>query len=230
MYERLCSILDEHHVELSRTNVKIALAWALAWKQDVDGRLVLGKCKKASELDRELHRFDFVILLNRDFWQNPRVSDAQRMALLDHELCHCGISCDERGDPKRDERGRFVYRIVKHSIEEFTEVIQRHGVYKADLETFAMALQRAEQKTQGDQWIGYSRLHEALKTVGVAIDVDVIASWPDHARRDVLEWAELRRDDGVRTVNAALSEFIPPCLAEALGMTTQPGGDGATQH
>jgi hypothetical protein len=102
MYERLYSIIDDHHEDLARTNVRIALAWATTWKADVDGRLTLGKCKKASDLDRELAPYDFVILLNRDFWMNPRVSDLQRSALLDHELMHAAVAYDENGDAKVD--------------------------------------------------------------------------------------------------------------------------------
>jgi hypothetical protein len=71
MYALLHEIIDESHEELSRTNVRVALAWATSWKPDVDGRLVLGKCKKASDLDRELAPYDFVILLNRDYERLP---------------------------------------------------------------------------------------------------------------------------------------------------------------
>jgi len=131
MYERLYALIDDHHEDLSRTNVRVALAWATAWKPDVDGRLTLGKCKKASDLDRELAPYDFVILLNRDFWQNPNVTDAQRQALLDHELMHAAIVYDEQGDPKVDERDRTCFRIRKHDIEEFADIVSRHGCYKA---------------------------------------------------------------------------------------------------
>jgi hypothetical protein len=96
MYERLYRIVADHHEDLDRTNVRIALAWATSWKPDVDGRLTLGKCKKATDLDRELAPYDFVILLNRDFWQNPRVTDVQRQALLDHELMHAPSSTTSR--------------------------------------------------------------------------------------------------------------------------------------
>ncbi len=206
------------------------MAWSLSWKPDVDGRLILGKCKKASDLDRELAPWDFVILLNREFWYSPRVNDLQRAAVLDHELHHAALTYDEQGDPKRDERGRYVYRVRKHDLEEFSAIAARYGCWKGDIEEFWRALQRAEQKASGS-WIGYSRLHEVLKAVGVAVDVEVIARWPERERRDVFEWAELRKADDGRQVNAALSEFIPPCLAEALGMSSTPaGGDSATQH
>src|SRR3972149_12141547 len=68
MYALLEELVEAHHEHL--TDARIALAWATTWKRDVDGRLQLGKCKKASDLDRELAPYDFVILLNQDFWQD----------------------------------------------------------------------------------------------------------------------------------------------------------------
>jgi hypothetical protein len=140
MYAQLDDLVRDYHSEI--TDARIALAWCTSWKPDVDGRVVLGKCKKASDLDRELAAFDFVILLSRRFWRHEDVTDAQRTALLDHELCHAALAYDEKGAPVEDERGRKVYRIRKHDIEEFTDIVARHGCYKADLEQFAAALRR----------------------------------------------------------------------------------------
>lgn len=141
MYELLDKLVSAHHDDLR--DARIGLAWCTSWKPDVDGLVTLGKCHKATELDRELAAFDFVILLRRIFWIDERVTAAQRAALLDHELCHAARRCDSSGEPVTDERERPVYRLRKHDVEEFTEVIQRHGVYKADLERFAMALRLA---------------------------------------------------------------------------------------
>lgn len=221
MYERLYALVDEHHEELSRTNVRIALAWATSWKPDVDGRLVLGKCKKASELDRELAPYDFVILLNRDFWLNPRVTDVQRQALLDHELMHAAIVRDENGEDKVDERGRTCYRIRKHDLEEFADIVTRHGCYKRDIEDFAQALARAERSTS-HTWVGYTSLHETLKALGVEIAADVIATWSDFERREVATWAALREGADVKTVNIATSSNVPLCLMAALAQPPAP--------
>lgn len=72
------------------------------------------------------------------------MSDEQRRALLDHELCHAEVKLDDRtSEPVHDERGRKVYRMRKHDIEEFSAVVERNGIYKRDLEHFAAALNRA---------------------------------------------------------------------------------------
>jgi hypothetical protein len=143
MYAMLEELVVKYHEDLAQA--RIALAWNLSWKPDVDGRVQIGKCKKASDLDRELMDYDFVIVLQREFWQEKAVDDSQRRALLDHELCHGALKLDKDGEPVEDERGRKVYRTKKHDVEEFTEVIARHGCYKRDLERFAAALRKSKQ-------------------------------------------------------------------------------------
>lgn len=151
MYELLDDILRSHHEALANQDVRIALAWQHTWKPDVDGRVTLGKCKKASDLDRELAPYDFVVILNKEFWVNPKVTADQRCALLDHELCHAAIAYDEHGEPKVDDRGRVIYRVRKHDIEEFRDIVARYGCYKYDLQQFAAALRRAQQLPLEDE-------------------------------------------------------------------------------
>lgn len=139
LLERLC---ERWHQELPFN--RIAIAWAFSWKPNADGHLTLGKCKKASQLDRELMDFDFVILLNRGFWTEERVTDEMREALLDHELCHATIDLDNEGEPKIDTRGRVLYRTRKHDIEEFQQIVARHGVWKQDLRAFAAEILKAK--------------------------------------------------------------------------------------
>ncbi len=112
LYKLLREMVRTHHDQLS--DCRIALAWALSWNPDIDGRVVLGKMKRASDLDRELHEYDAIVLLNSDF--------------------------------KLDERGRKCYRMRKHDLEEFSEIVERHGLWKKDLEHFAAALRRTREK------------------------------------------------------------------------------------
>jgi len=214
MYEQLYQIIDQYHEELSQTDVRIALAWSRSWQPDVDGRLTLGKCVKASELHRELAPFDFCILLNRDFWRNERVTAVQRRALLDHELMHAAVARDENGDPKVDERGRVMYRMRKHDLEEFRDIVARHGCYKSDIEEFMKAVVRAEQLA-GSSWVGYTTLHEQLKSIGYDVAPIVIATWSADDRREVHTWALLRQEAG-ETSRSAVTQTIPSVLAEAV--------------
>lgn len=143
-YQRLKALVTAHHEDLR--DARIALAYAKGWRCDVDGKITLGRCRKASSLDREMHEWDFVILLNQEWWQDESVTDIQRDALLDHELCHAGVKIDKQtNDPALDERGRIVYRLRKHDLEEFACIAERYGLWKRDLETFAQAMRRSKQ-------------------------------------------------------------------------------------
>ena len=132
LYAMMHEIIVEHHDHLAQA--KVALAWNSSWSEDVDGRLVLGKCKKVGDLDKEFHDYDFVIQLNIDAMKT--MSAAQRTALIDHELCHAAVKLDTKGEPCYDERDRIVYRMRKHTIEEFHEIVARHGMYKSDIASF----------------------------------------------------------------------------------------------
>lgn len=143
-YALMKEIRGLHHWDTRDAN--IALAWRIDTKPDIDGHLVLGKCVKASELQRELVDWDFVIVLNKEVWDDPGFTTDKKKALLDHELCHAEVAFDDEG-PKFDAKGRKLWRIRKHDIEEFQAVIARHGCYKRDLERFAEVLIARKQST-----------------------------------------------------------------------------------
>lgn len=137
-YKILDSVRTASHKKISEA--RIALAWRKELSPDADGHLVLGKCVKVSDLNKEFTEYDFIILLNEEVWNDSEFTIDKKRALVDHELCHAACAFDENNLPKYDERGRRVFRTRKHDIEEFHEVVQRHGCYKHDLEVFAEAL------------------------------------------------------------------------------------------
>lgn len=75
--------------------------------------------------------YQFIITADQEIWDE--LSEAQRIAVMDHELCHAVT--DEEGNPK----------IRRHDLEEFRSVVARHGMYLADIQAFAEALRRGEQ-------------------------------------------------------------------------------------
>lgn len=137
-YKLMREIRNRFHDDIR--GARIALAWRTGLKPDPDGHLILGRCMKASDLQRELVDYDFVILLNREVWTDPLFTEDKKKALLDHELMHADRAVDEEGEPKIDVRNRPVWRTRKHDIEEFQDIVTRHGLYKKDLERFAEAL------------------------------------------------------------------------------------------
>jgi len=104
----------------------------------------LAEATRAGDLDRQLHGWDFIILLNREEWLGAEFSRAQMLSLVDHELCHCAARLDKYGEQVQDSEGRGSWRIRRHDVEEFVEVVRRHGLWKADLEQFARAAGRKE--------------------------------------------------------------------------------------
>jgi hypothetical protein len=199
MYALLGDLVDTHHTDLR--GARIALAWNLSWRADVDGRLTLGKCHKVSDLHRELAAsgYDFVILLLERFWTDVLVNDRQRSALLDHELCHADVKRDKQGDPITDERGRTVYRLRRHDLEEFAAIADRYGCWKKDLEHFAEALERGRLRAD-DHWVGYRSLQADLHQAGLEIPIDRIVEWNEDQRREARTYALLRRDIKGRSV------------------------------
>jgi len=94
------------------------------------GKDVLGRAKKKSGLDAFLAADTtndpepfFVIEISKPAWD---LLDAkQKKALVDHELCHCLWDVD---------KGIFMRT---HDVEEFSEIIKRHGLWQPDVELFA---------------------------------------------------------------------------------------------
>jgi hypothetical protein len=138
-YEVLDRIVRDHHDGLSMA--KIALVWLYDVKADKNANLCLGKARKASDLDREFSMFDIVIFLNYQVW--GELTPRQREALIDHECMHVTPTTDDQGEYKMDDRGRIVYRMRHHDIEEFRDVVKRHGLYLSNLQEFYKTIQAA---------------------------------------------------------------------------------------
>lgn len=67
----------------------------------------------------------FVVEIVKPVWD--RLSEAQREALIDHELGHCGI-----------EDGKL--QVNAHDIEEFKAVYERRGAWQPEVRAFAQAV------------------------------------------------------------------------------------------
>jgi len=141
-YELLAELKAAYHPHLEEA--KIVLAWRYGWREDRDGHLILATARRASDLDNQLHGWDFIVELNSEAWHAAGFDRRQMSALLDHELSHCSVQIDDSGEPVEDERGRPVWRLRKHDVEEFSEVVSRHGLWRPDLERFAQAALAAQ--------------------------------------------------------------------------------------
>lgn len=109
------------------------------------GRPKLGTARKVSGLnaylamaiESEMVEDFFVIEIAEPAW--VAMDDQQRLALVDHELAHCSL----------DDDGNLV--IVGHDLEEFNAVVERHGLWKQDVEAFLKAAVASGQLTFDDE-------------------------------------------------------------------------------
>lgn len=71
---------------------------------------------------------DFIICLNWQIWNVLNIK--QKAALVDHELEHC----------KYDEDDRPI--MIDHDIEEFTCIVERHGLWTTGLQRMEQTMKR----------------------------------------------------------------------------------------
>lgn len=141
----------EQHAALK--DVELRYVWRDKASKSKD-RLVLAKARKVGGLnaflaqtetaDTEMAANDpmFVVEVAEDTWL--LLDDHQRVALIDHELCHLNVDFDGDGEPVLSIRG--------HDLEEFACIVRRRGLWKSDVATFgaevaqqlALAIEDAE--------------------------------------------------------------------------------------
>jgi len=119
-------IIEAHHPDL----LDARIGFIFRSEQQISaGKSTWGKAQKVSDKLKVYLDFDFLIWLALDVWIS--LSYNQKQALLDHELCHCLY--DERKMSMR-----------AHDVEEFTEIIDRYGLWRIDLEKMALSMQGAK--------------------------------------------------------------------------------------
>ncbi len=139
-------LIYEHHPHLFGVRIDCCFR---SETQKNKGKLVLGSCAKTTVREEFLGRRKrdaatgeftapehyFVISIAEPEWK--KLSDPQRIALIDHELHHAGVTETDAGDRK--------LKILPHDIEEFSAVVRRHGLWKGDIEEFVRSAQLGPQ-------------------------------------------------------------------------------------
>lgn len=131
-------LIGKHHTHLADIRVEFVFRDKASKS---NGKIVLGKARKVTGLNAFVARRTedgedtggeefFVIELAHDEWRS--MSLRQKRALVDHELMHCTITFDE-------DTNEIKLGMRAHDIEEFADIVARHGVWKDDLAEFAAA-------------------------------------------------------------------------------------------
>jgi hypothetical protein len=134
--EVLLSPIRKHHPHLEAAYI-VVLSGPLGVSE---GCKQWGRARRLKKTERALlaameveRNPDYVIEVDTDTWEIFDMS--QRLALLDHELCHMA------GRDMNEEGVFGEWKLRGHDIEEFVPVVQRHGIWRPALKDLARAIQ-----------------------------------------------------------------------------------------
>ena len=115
-------LIETYHQHLERAGILFLFRDEAS---SSNGKLVAGKASKMTAKENAIAggaAYDFKIELAFDLWEKG--NEKWRRALIDHELCHCGGTREEG------------WSILAHDIEEFAQIVERHGTWNKDLDLF----------------------------------------------------------------------------------------------
>lgn len=131
-------LIREHHEHLLTHDCRVEFIF----RSDIpkkNGDQVWGTARKITSLAAYLANPDaedadteetnapfFVITISHPVWLF--INDMQKVALVDHELCHCWAGVDKKGNVQ--------LKIVNHDLEEFRCIYQRYGYWHDGIEEF----------------------------------------------------------------------------------------------
>jgi predicted metallopeptidase len=119
-------LIGAHHPHLNGARIRYIFR---SKHKKSNMREVWGTASLATGRMEYFAQADFIIEVAQDIWHS--ISEKQRLALVDHELCHCVES---------RSKGPNLWAIRGHDVEEFEEIIRRHGPWKSDLFHFSLAV------------------------------------------------------------------------------------------
>lgn len=129
--EALFPVLMKYHPHLADAKI-VALSGPLG---NGDGCKVLGRARRLKTTEAAVIKAlvterppDYVMELDTDKWDI--LDQKERLALLDHELCHMA------GREVNDDGVLGPWLLRTHDLEEFLPVLQRHGPWRPALKDF----------------------------------------------------------------------------------------------
>lgn len=130
-------IIAAHHPHLAACRILYVLSTAAPRRggRDLLARTLklAGLVRWLSDFQEESQPYDVVVQLFADQWNRMQIE--QREALIDNELCRIA-----EGDPDID--GKPTFHLRGHDFEGFAENIERHGLWSADMQLMARAVEQ----------------------------------------------------------------------------------------
>jgi hypothetical protein len=144
-------LLNEDHSHLRHATIGMLWTNVPNGKQ---GRRIIGQCEKGlppsgkwqrGRIEMQLQNWfgevpDF--LLTFDAQYASTCPDAEFLALVEHELYHCGQELDIFGAPKFRQDGRPALAVKAHDVEEFVGIVRRYGADAANVRALVDAANR----------------------------------------------------------------------------------------
>lgn len=119
-------LISDYHTHLAEARIAYLFRKG-EWNSK--GRTQFGKACKAPEQWAFMSGFELLVIINKTVWDYA--DEKKREAVVDHELCHIEKDIDAKGNPK--------WITAHHDVEEFSIVIQRHGLWSRDIRQFFAA-------------------------------------------------------------------------------------------
>ena len=132
LYNKLDAIIERSH-KTQLGDAHIALAYAEDVKPDKEQELMLWQVRLPSKVEKQLHGFDLILILNGNYW---RSSSKTHEAIFDEACCSIVPDVDKDGNRKYDAKDKPLYHLRKPPIRCFRENIRRFGFWKATVEEF----------------------------------------------------------------------------------------------
>jgi hypothetical protein len=123
------SLMATYHPELATARIAYLFIDRVPKK---GGRELLGKAAKVSGRWKMLTELDFCIEVAAPKWQD--LTDDQKTALVDHLLERCSGEEDE-------EDGSYNWTLREPDVQEFSTILQRHGIWNESLTGFVQVAQ-----------------------------------------------------------------------------------------
>ena len=155
------SLPNEDHAHLRQA--KLAALWTtipngrqgrtIIGQAEPGDPAVVGKWRRARAEQQIVEWFgeipDFILTFDAGY--ASQCTDAEFMALVEHELYHCGQERDEWGAPKfRKGTGLPAFTMRGHDVEEFVGVVRRYGADTAGVRELVDAANRPPEVTRAE--------------------------------------------------------------------------------
>jgi predicted metallopeptidase len=124
------SLIPLYHQDIE--NASIAYVFKEKNTKKPNGSIVWATMQKTTDKMRYFKPYDFIMVVGYAQW--VLLSAREKIALVDHELCHAGFTI---------ENGFYI---VNHTVEEFRAIIDRHGFWTDGLQGFGDACKKVKGK------------------------------------------------------------------------------------